>query len=201
METQDTVADSELIQDWATFAMKPWWTNEHVSLSYINEPFNDPDALRHWRELGYTGRMTGDMYDMRQPEPDWVKHFRACTSTLEHFSWSVYRMMPGDVLPPHRDTYLNFKKIYNVQGNQNIRRYIVFLEPWQSGHYFEIEGQPLVGWARGACAYWHNDAEHAAGNFGTTPRYTLQITGVCKIDDPIFELGSDGYYPNSKRVG
>jgi hypothetical protein len=185
------------VNSWATFISRPWWEGQYQDLDYRHEPFNDQEMLTTWRSLGYTGRMTGDMYDMRQPEPEFVKHWRQVIP-MDHWSWSLYRMMPGDVLPAHRDTYENFRRIYRVQPGQTIRRYIVFLEPWKSGHYFEIQGRPLVGWLAGAAVFWYNDTEHAAANLGSEPRYTLQITGVVDENLPIFILDKDGSYPKSQ---
>jgi|688.fasta_scaffold168225_3 hypothetical protein len=162
----------------------PWWTDQHRSLSYINEPFNDPESLAKWQDLGYTQtRFTGDMYDMRNSEPDWVLPFRA-HFPWRHFSWSVYRMGPGTTLPNHRDTYSRFREIYNIEDPDTIFRAVVFLENWQSGHYFEINEDPYVEWAAGETVIWQNNTQHLAANMGMTDRYTLQITGV--PDENIF---------------
>lgn len=157
---------------------RPWWGLAHRGLSYIHEPFNSPSDLEEWQELGYTQtRFTGDMYDMRQPEPDWMQEFRD-TFPMQHFSWSVYRMRPGDVLPNHADTYARFREIYNISDVNSIRRYVIFLEDWQSGHYLELDGEPVLPWQAGQGVFWHGDVLHLAANIGKTPRYTLQLTGV-----------------------
>jgi len=155
----------------------PWWSG-HRDLAYVNEPFNDPDSMAHWQALGYTQtRFTGDMYDMRNPEPDWMADFRS-VFPWQHWAWSVYRMGPGTVLPNHSDTYVRYREIYGIQDLGQIWRAVVFLEPWQSGHYFEIDGQPVTQWSRGDFAMWSGTTPHLAANMGQTPRYTLQITGV-----------------------
>lgn len=156
----------------------PWWENQHRYLDYVNEPFNNPQDQAHWRELGYTQeRFTGDLYDMRRPEPDWIQGFRD-RLPMQHFSWSIYRMRPGDVLPNHQDTYVSFRRIHSLDHTAVIRRYVVFLEDWCSGHYFEIDHDPVVRWVSGTTVLWHNDTSHLAANLGDTYRYTLQITGV-----------------------
>ena len=162
----------------------PWWDNQHRSLPYINEPFNDPESLAEWHTLGYTQtQFTGDMYDMRNSEPAWVTPFRKHFH-WQYFSWSIYRMGPGTTLPNHRDTYVRFRNLYNIQDVNSIFRAIVFLEDWQSGHYFEINEDPVVEWAAGETVIWQNDTRHLAANIGKTDRYTLQITGV--PDENIF---------------
>lgn len=164
--------------NWGNLFLQPWWTWQHRDLPYTHEPFNNDEDVDRWRRLGYTqSRFTGDMYDMRSPEPEWVTPFRAHLP-MTHWSWSVYRMSPGDVLPLHSDTYRRFCEIYGVTDVRTIRRYIVFLESWQSGHYFEINGSAITNWVAGSCVYWHGDTPHMAANMGTEPRYTLQITGI-----------------------
>jgi hypothetical protein len=156
----------------------PVWEHLHHNLPYIHEPFNNDHDVELWRSLGYTqSRFTGDMYDMRFDEPDWMAAVRELIP-VENFAWSLYRMRPGDVLPEHRDIYLRYREIYNIEDTAQIRRYIIFLEDWQSGHYLEIDGTPILQWRAGQGVYWHGDTPHLAANIGKTSRYTLQITGT-----------------------
>jgi hypothetical protein len=162
---------------WRNFHVDPWWIS-HRDLPYVNEPFNDPVSLKKWRELGYTQtRFTGDMYDMRNSEPDWIAPFRR-RFLWQHFSWSIYRMGPGTVLPNHSDTFARFVDIYKIERPQSVCRAVIFLEDWASGHYFEIDGNPIVNWRAGDGVAWRYDTLHLAANVGETDRYTLQITGV-----------------------
>lgn len=118
---------------------------------------------------------------MRHAEPDWMQHLRDHFD-WEHFSWSLYRMAPGCVLPEHRDTYLRFRDIYEISSADSVCRAVVFLEDWQQGHYFDIAKTPLVQWRAGDTVIWRNDVPHTAANIGSTHRYTLQITGVPHAD-------------------
>ena len=82
------------------------------------------------------------------------------------------------MLPDHRDLYTRYVELFNLTGLEHtIRRAIVFLEDWQSGHYAEYDHEPFVGWRAGDCMTWFNDTPHMAANLGLLPRYTLQITG------------------------
>lgn len=169
--------------EWHRVHIDPWWI-DHRDLTYINEPFNDRRSLRYWKSLGFTQeKFTGDMYDMRRPEPEWVGHFREYFP-WDHFSWSSYKMGPGCCLPNHSDTYAKFRKLHNVKNANTIFRAVIFLEDWESGHYFEIDRTPIVNWRAGDGVVWRNDCVHTAANFGFTDRYTLQITGV--PDENIF---------------
>lgn len=162
------------------YSLDVFWDDEYKDLHYINEPFNDVDSLTTWVEQGYPLRFTGDMCDMRKPQPSWNQQF------IEHFTalgWkdigtSYYRMTTGTVLPTHGDLYLKYIQLFNLQGQeQNIRRAIVFLEDWKSGHYFEAMGVAETGWSAGRVIEWTYDTPHLAANIGLEPRYTLQITG------------------------
>ena len=168
MEIQD--------KNWHRGHTYPVWADAFKDLTYINEPFNDPVSLKEWRDLGYTQtKFTGDMYDMRQEEPEWM-HLIRNVFDWKYFSWSVYRMNPGCCLPMHGDIYERFRKLHNWQGD--IHRAIIYMEDWQSGHVSEIEDTVITDWRAGDYIVWKNDTPHLAANVGKTSRYTLQITGV-----------------------
>ena len=162
------------------FRLTPFWDNEYKSLNYKHEEFNDFASVNRWLVQGYTGQFTGDMCDMRQPQPSWNRGFIDffADQGWKDIGTSYYRMTTGTVLPVHQDLYVRYVKLFNLQGKeQDIRRAIVFLEDWQSGHYFELDGKPLLEWQAGNVIQWEYDAPHMAANFGLLPRYTLQITG------------------------
>jgi hypothetical protein len=162
---------------WAQGHIDPWW-EDYQDLPYVNEQFNDDVALAEWRALGYTQtRFTGDMYDMRNAEPTWIDDFRKIFP-WQYFSWSIYRMSPGTVLPNHSDTYARFQHVYGIEDIETISRAVVYLEDWQSGHYAEVAGVPIVDWLAGDYIAWRGTTLHLAANNGKTHRYTLQITGV-----------------------
>lgn len=162
---------------WCLARLAPCWQG-YRDLPYINEPFNDTKSLKEWQALGYTQTtFTGDMYDMRNPEPSWIDQLRF-HFPWQHFSWSIYRMAPGTTLPNHSDTYERFVKLHDITDIEKIYRAVVFLEDWQSGHYFEIEGTPVIEWKSGDTVIWQGTTPHLAANVGKTNRYTLQITGI-----------------------
>lgn len=172
------IHDSSNSANWGIDRFEPWWALQHRDLPYVNEPFNDPTTQQQWLDLGFTHqRFTGDLYDMRESEPDWVAVFRDRVS-LEHFGWSVYRMCPGTILPKHSDTYARFCRIHGIADIALIKRYVIFLEDWTSGHYFEIDGTAVTTWRAGDAVWWNGDTSHIAANIGSTNRYTLQLTGT-----------------------
>ena len=87
-------------------------------------------------------------------------------------------MDTGTVMPNHSDRYVRYINLFNLQGREHlIRRALVFLEDWKSGHYLEAMDEPVVGWKAGQVTEWTYDTPHMAANIGLEPRYTLQITG------------------------
>ena len=168
--------------------ISPCWASEHRDLDYTHEQFNNSDDIAAWQRQGFTQqRFTGDMYDMRRPEPACITRLREILP-MRNFGWSFYRMRPGDVLPTHSDTYAAFRRVHDLGPDAVIRRYVIFLENWQSGHYFEIDGMPITRWLAGDAVLWHGDTPHLAANMGSTPRYTLQITGVIDLHNHPWQL-------------
>lgn len=162
------------------YQMDVFWDDEYKKLNYINEPFNDVVSTSQWLEQGYPPKFTGDMCDMRDTQPTWnnkiVEHFAQLG--WQDIGTSYYRMNTGTVLPVHSDLYLKYISLFNLQGHEHtIRRAIVFLEDWKSGHYFEANGVPKLQWQAGEVVEWTYDTPHMAANIGLEPRYTLQITG------------------------
>lgn len=167
-------------QEVIKYFLDVFWDDEFRHLNYVNETFNDVQARQSWMAAGYPDRFTGDMCDMRSPQPSWNQRF---IDIFSGFGWkdigtSYYRMNTGTVLPTHSDLYVKYKQIFGLQGQEHrIRRAVVFLEDWAPGHYAEYMGEPLVKWHAGTVMEWAYDTPHMAANLGLTPRYTLQITG------------------------
>jgi len=158
------------------------FNDEFKNLNYINEPFNNSTDMQRWRNEGFNHeRYTGDLCDMRRPQPTW--NAQVVDYFAENFSWcdigtAYYRMGTGVILPTHQDTYKRYVELFDLQGKEHtIYRAVVFLEDWNSGHYGEYDGCAHVNWQRGDFVVWNYDLPHCAANLGTTPRYTLQVTG------------------------
>jgi hypothetical protein len=160
--------------------IETFWDNEYKTLNYVTEPFNDSASVAAWTAAGYPNRFTGEMCDMRSPQPKWNQRFVDLFAARgwQAIGTSYYRMLTGTVLPTHSDLYKKYVEIHQLQGQEHrIRRAIVFLEDWQPGHYAEYDGKPYVDWRAGAMVEWAYDMPHMAANVGLVPRYTLQITG------------------------
>ncbi len=167
-------------QEILKYHIPKFWDDEFKKLNYINETFNDVESLERWTALGYANKFTGDMCDMRSPQPSWNQRFLNIYTEMgwKDIGTSYYRMGTGTILPTHGDLYLRYVDLFGLRGQeQRIRRAIVFLEDWKSGHYFEGNDVAKVNWKAGDVVEWQYDAPHLAANLGLEPRYTLQITG------------------------
>ena len=162
------------------YQLYPFWDDEYKKLNYINENFNDTELVTTWNEQGYANKFTGDMCDMRSAQPSWNQRFIDIFAGLgwKDIGTSYYRMKTGTVLPTHGDLYKKYVELFELQGREHtIRRAIVLLEDWKSGHYLEIVGRPIIEWKAGTVIEWTYDTPHMAANIGLEDRYTLQITG------------------------
>ena len=161
--------------------INPFWDDEYKNLNYSNESFNNHLDISRWAYQGYNiNRLTGDMCDMRKPQPSWNQKFIDYFTQLgwKDIGTSYYRMNTATVLPMHSDTYKKYIEKFNiVTKTESIRRAVVFLEDWSSGHYLEVNSQPILNWSKGDYVVWEYRTPHMAANLGTSPRYTLQITG------------------------
>ena len=162
----------------------PIWNIEEVEkLDYFYEPFNDSDVVDVWRTLYNKEFTTGMQADYRSQQPACQEAVFQSICKQGHilanqgFSW--YRMMPGDMIPEHSDTYANYCKYYNISKEQAIR-ILVLLQDWQPGFLLEVAGQSFSHYLAGTFVIWSADCPHTAGNWGQIPRYTLQITATAQ---------------------
>lgn len=174
-----------MINKWKIGHIEPFWDDEYRFLNYRKELFNNPEDLKKWREQGYIQPVeffTGMMCKHGENQPSWTNKI---IEWLENdYNWSdigvnYYRMETGVILPPHKDMYVQYSKMFNCTLDE-IERVLLFMEDWKGGHYFEVDGNPIMDYKAGDYAYWKGKVEHAASNIGKDYRYTLQLTGHVK---------------------
>ena len=93
----------------------------------------------------------------------------------KHVGYLFSKLMPGNIVPKHRDHFESFSAYYGVPV-ESVKRRLVFLEDWKHGHYFQVNEEVFVKWNAGDWVEWTIDEEHFGGNIGEDPRYILQIT-------------------------
>jgi hypothetical protein len=154
----------------------PWWNDEFKTFDYQYLPHKDQNMVDTWIKQGYKNlHLNGAIHNLN--DSSYAQLF------FKVFSWvnpgaALFRMSTGDITPTHQDHYITYKKVFNITNPDVIQRVIVFMEDWKSGHYFEIDGKPVVKWERGDYVLWNYNVPHMAFNMGIEPRYTMQITGM-----------------------
>ena len=88
------------------------------------------------------------------------------------------KQYPGQFLPWHQDTYVGFKKEFNVPDDVKVTRYSLFLEDWQWGHFFSAGNCIMHQWKQGDIIELEPKIHHATCNAGMVPKLTMTITGT-----------------------
>ena len=112
------------------------------------------------------------MFD--EESPDWVHDLaKQVPQDFEHQAVSVINIPPGQTIPYHKDKHYILQQQY---GAGETWRYLIFLENWKPGHYFEIYNEPFVAWRAGDWVKIRQRDWHIAANVGLEPFYSAQIT-------------------------
>jgi hypothetical protein len=157
-----------------------FWDDEFKTLNYISEPFNDPTSVALWQQQGYPDKICGELCDMRHQLPVWADRFITIYTELgwKDIGLAFYRMPTGTVMPVHQDLYRRYIELFDLQGREHtIKRALLLLEDWKSGHYLEVDGRAYTNWRAGDVVEWVYSTPHMAANLGLEDRYSLQITG------------------------
>lgn len=158
---------------------------DYVNIEYpARRQFPDDETVNRWKSLGHLYvNYTGFLREQHKGLPDWC--FDILNSLyeeldIENASMSIYCMPPGTIMPEHRDSYPIYKKIHNIENPNDVCRILVFLSDWKSGHYFEVDDNPIINWKSGDYCMWFGETPHIAANIGRENRYTLQVTAKVK---------------------
>jgi len=69
-------------------------------------------------------------------------------------------------------------KHLTLDDKDEIIRVNIFLEDWKTGHYFELNGNPILKWQAGDAIILDASKPHLSANAGIDPKFTMQITGL-----------------------
>lgn len=127
------------------------------------------------QSLIYYTPHNSSIYQMFDESPAWIHDLaRQLPQDFQHHVVSAIKVEPGQTIPLHRDKHYILRSKFTLEGETF--RYLIFLEDWKSGHYFELQGQPLVEWKAGDWIKFSNDHWHLGGNMGQDPFYSAQVT-------------------------
>ena len=132
-----------------------------------------PDPQFDIEQKNLLGEMYNDKMDNDKHNLNFLNKFG-----WQNFAWALYKLPPGNWIPPHVDHFENYSKHYAIKDKSKIKRALVFLEDWQPGHLFVLEEKIVLNWKSGDYYIWTYNQQHWGGNFGAEIRYTLQLTGV-----------------------
>tara|TARA_B100001057_G_scaffold134288_1_gene133750 strand:- start:1344 stop:1907 length:564 start_codon:yes stop_codon:yes gene_type:complete len=168
-------------QNWHRGFINPFWSKvSYTKLEYTRQPFNNVKDLKRWQTQGYTHEhFTGLLCDINADQPKYTNSFVewfAKTFKAKHIGVSYYKMPTGVILPTHKDTFKKYRSLFKC-SLKNCVRAIIFLDDWQPGHFFEIDGNSITNYKKGDYIFWSGSTPHMAANIGLKDRYTLQITG------------------------
>ena len=162
--------------EYHTIELNPTWDEEYQALPFKRVEYGDKLQLAKWESTGFTHKnYTGMMFSDQGKIPQWAKDIGKILEWKD-CGYTLYKMMPGDILPPHADHFSKYKQLFGIENSDDVLRCLVFLEDKKRGHIFEID-QYGMNWHRGGAVLWRGRVPHCAANIGYEPRYTLQITG------------------------
>ena len=149
---------------------------DFLGFDYVKQP-HTAEEDKMWKAAGYNhDSYTGKMYGYPNQMPEYA-HDYASRLGITLCGFNFYRMDHMDMMPPHTDHFQTYMKKFPVD-REKIVRAVIFLQDAAVGHYFEIGGQVYKDYKAGDFFVWDYTEEHAAGNYGFDPRFTLQITGM-----------------------
>ena len=168
---------------WHRGHIEPFWSKQSItSLDYERTgPSADQNFIK-WKRQGYIDdakHLSGELCDMQKPQPIWntslIDWFEK-TYNVKDVGTAYFRMPVDTMLPVHSDSYMKYKNLFKCKTS-DILRIIIFPIDWSSGHYFELDGTPIVSWHAGDYFLWQGNTPHMAANIGIKYRYSIQLTG------------------------
>ncbi len=144
-------------------------------------------------ENGYTKENTSYRQYKFSDAPDYLNDIYNILKLKNAYA-NVNRIDPGNILPWHFDTYqrlasgsskanVDLTDLSEIVRNSNVKRYLIFLDDWHWGHFFQVGNAVFVHWKAGDVVTWEPMRYHLAANCGVKTRYTLTVTGT--VDNAI----------------
>ena len=122
----------------------------------------------------YTPENSSIWQMFHEESPQWVHDLSTqIPQDFEHYVVSVINIPPGQTIPYHKDKHYMLQQQH---GFGETWRYLIFLEDWKPGHYFEIYDKPFINWQAGDWIKFHQQDWHIAANVGLEPFYSAQVT-------------------------
>ena len=175
----------QILDDISPFLNALDWSKSTIGRS-VHERHIDNDTKHQYQN--YTAENTE--CDHISPEPGSFFDKLGAMTRMDKAEVGIVRMQPGKFTVTHQDFYNSYRKrqeikdIPNPEVHKYVKRYWIPLEDWKSGHYYETNGQPIVGWKAGQVYTGPGDHPHLGANAGLDHRYFCTVTGL--ITDNMF---------------
>lgn len=119
------------------------------------------------------------IWQMFDESPQWAYDIaKLIPQNFTNYVVSITRLDPGQTVPWHQDKHFMLQQKF---GSGVTLRYLIFLEDWKTGHYFEMHDEPYVKWNAGDYVTIKREDWHLGGNMGLQPFYSAQVT-VLTVD-------------------
>lgn len=126
----------------------------------------------------YYTEHNSSIWQMFEESPQWVWDLaKKIPQDFDHYVVSTIKIDPGQTIPHHVDKHFKLKQEF---GDGESHRYLIFLQDWKRGHYYEVHDRPFLNWNAGDWVKFGNDDWHIAGNMGDEPFYSAQVTVIKK---------------------
>jgi hypothetical protein len=139
------------------------------------------------------------MYRIKNCGADSVFSALAQHLGLDHGLARYHVQFPGEVTAWHTDIFSPSHEFLaddadpmddaSVGKDNNIRRVLIALQPWQQGHMMQFGRTFWFDWRAGDVISWDYGVPHGSANMGYQPRISVSITG--KITDRFIALNHD----------
>ena len=141
--------------------------------------FRRPASPEHYKRIWISPRWDLDCLDLDPAnaalsEPASIMSLRDLLP-MKYFCWQHNQIIPQ---ANPTSTSIEFTQHDKAPITGIMRRYVIFLQDWRSGHYFEIDSSPIVRWTAGETVLWQQPVHHVVANVGNTPLHVLTITGI-----------------------
>jgi hypothetical protein len=134
--------------------------------------------IQAFKDWGYTKDNTKYFRVFAREHKKIFKKFINVTG-LEMATSSIIKQYPGQTIPWHYDTHIEFhKRIENLKNKRKPIRYMVFLTDWDWGHFFSVGSTIVNKWKKGDIITWDPIMFHTGSNSGISPKVTMNITGL-----------------------
>jgi len=160
-----------------------------------NDEFPDNSTVNEkaqaFRDWGYNEYNTSSLQITDEQFPEIFEPYKKFAGFGE-CTVVALKQNPGQFLPWHHDTYVGFRKKFNVPDDVEVSRYSLFLEDWHWGHYFLCGNSVFHQWKQGDFVQMPLKMHHTTCNGGIVPKLSMTITG--SVTDDFLQKKKNGKF-------